>query len=142
MRVVRYPVEIVTNSGGFGIAFAQEDGGDAVISGWLRAISYVKDDTDPFADTVDVFVGFDTDADPAAWDEDNVTASKVVHPHRIACDQNGEDVNWVGGRPLYIPVLLYQNMIRIYVTGGGDTKRGVFHCYVEYNDRPFNIIGA
>lgn len=142
MRVVRYPVEIVTDSSGFGIAFAQDGEDDAIISGWLRAISYVNDDTDPFADTVDFYVGFDYDIDPAAWDEDNVTASKVVYPHRVSCDTDGDPVDWVGGSPLYIPVLLYQNVIRIFVLNGGNTKRGVFHCYVEFNDRPTTIIGV
>jgi len=94
------------------------------LTGTVHSIQYAKTD---YADTVD-FAITAADRGETIWTEENVTASKTVHPRATVNDTAGTVIGDV-----YSDVVLTDEQVQIAVTNGGDAKTGVFTVVViEY----------
>ncbi len=114
-------VTIVTDAAGAGTGYTE------VVNGFVQAIRYVKTD---FADGVD-FVITAEGSGILIWDEDNVNASKTVHPRTGTCDTAGAaSLYAAAGEPVETVIPVSNERVKIEVASGGDTKTGVFHVYI------------
>jgi hypothetical protein len=110
----------------------ESDGsGDASVetietNGELVSIQYTKNDTDPYADTVDFSIT-NTDTGEIIWAEENVTATKIVYPehptNRPDGTQNAHGSNATG---IYERFSICNSTLTITISNAGDTKTGKF----------------
>ncbi len=120
----RLVIEVETNAEGVAVGYTPRD-----VTGVVSQVSYVKDGTVPFADTVDFAVTLER-AGTGLWTEDNVTASKTVSPQQPAHNQSGGALTYDGENPVTAPIYACEDRVKVAIAGGGDTKRGRFEVVI------------
>ena len=93
-----------------------------IITGKLETILYQKTD---FADGVDFTITTETTAQNL-WVEEDVNASKEVHPEAPVHTYAGVASEYSTGFPVTKPFCIYGERVKIVVAAGGPTKSGTF----------------
>jgi hypothetical protein len=121
MYAERHVVTLTTDSNGDATGFTP------VVRGRVAAIHYVKAD---FADGVDVTVTA-VQTGETIWSEANVNASAVRAPRQAAHKTDGAAALYAAaGEPVLEPIVLAEDLVKIVVANGGDTKTGTFHVVI------------
>ena len=119
MRLTRVSVAVVTDELGAAVAYSPQ------CNGLVRTVEYVK----PISDGLDAATDIDIIADVSGaviWTNDDLAASKVIHPLAQAQDNTGADIAGA-----YAPICLADERIKITVANGGDTLSGQFVFTIE-----------
>ena len=105
--------------------------GDAAVetlqtNGELISIQYTKADMDAYADTVDFSIT-NTDTGEIIWEEDNVTATKIVYPEHPTNSQDGsQNDHGASTTGIYDKFYMCDSSLTITISNAGDTKTGTF----------------
>lgn len=94
-------------------------------TGFIDSIQYIKDD---YASGVDFDIQLvDSDGEIVAelWDEENVNASEIQRPTYLNNDPASGNV-YATDHILHRKVLAVQDLVKITIDEGGDTKSGKF----------------
>ena len=119
MKLSRFTVNVTTDDQGDAVAYSPQ------CNGLVRTVEYVK----PTSDGLDVATDIDIIADVSGaviWTNDDLSASKVIHPLAPAQDNTGADIAGA-----YAPICLADERIKITVANGGDTLSGQFIFTIE-----------
>lgn len=119
MKLSRFTVNITTDDQGDAVAYSPQ------CNGLVRTVEYVR----PTSSGLDAATDIDIIADVSGaviWTNDDLSASKVIHPLAQAQDNTGADI--VGA---YAPICLADERIKITVANGGDTLSGQFVFTIE-----------
>ena len=119
MKLSRFTVNVTTSALGAAVAYSPQ------CNGLVRTVEYVK----PISDGLDAATDIDIIADVSGaviWTNDDLAASKVIHPLTQAQANTGADI--VGA---YAPICLADERIKITVANGGDTLSGQFIFTIE-----------
>lgn len=116
--VERHSVTIETATGGGATGFTP------VVTGRVAAVVYTAATGTPYASTAD----FDVTAEETGlviWSENNVTASKTVHPVTEGDLNTGTQSTLVE-----VPIFVANERIKIAIAQGGNTRTGTFEVVV------------
>lgn len=119
MKLSRFTVNVTTDDQGDAVAYSPQ------CNGLVRTVEYVK----PTSGGLDAATDIDIIADVSGaviWTNDDLSASKVIHPLAQAQDNTGADI--VGA---YAPICLADERIKITVANGGNTLSGQFIFTIE-----------
>ena len=119
MKLSRFSVAVTTSALGAAVTYSPQ------CNGLVRTVEYVK----PTSDGLDVATDIDIIADVSGaviWTNDDLSASKVIHPLAQAQDNTGADIAGA-----YAPICLADERIKITVANGGDTLSGQFIFTIE-----------
>ena len=119
MKLSRFTVNVTTDDQGDAVAYSPQ------CNGLVRTVEYVK----PTSGGLDAATDIDIIADVSGaviWTNDDLSASKVIHPLTQAQDNTGADI--VGA---YAPICLADERIKITVANGGDSLSGQFVFTIE-----------
>jgi len=119
MKLSRFTVNITTDDQGDAVAYSPQ------CNGLVRTVEYVR----PTSSGLDAATDIDIIADVSGaviWTNDDLSASKVIHPLAQAQDNTGADI--VGA---YAPICLADERIKITVANGGNTLSGQFVFTIE-----------
>ena len=119
MRLTRVSVAVVTDESGAAVAYSPQ------CNGLVRTVEYVK----PTSGGLDAATDIDIIADVSGaviWTNDDLSASKVIHPLAPAQDNTGTDIAGA-----YAPICLADERIKITVANGGATLSGQFVFTIE-----------
>ena len=119
MKLSRFTVNVTTDDQGDAVAYSPQ------CNGLVRTVEYVK----PTSGGLDAATDIDIIADVSGaviWTNDDLSASKVIHPLTQAQDNTGADI--VGA---YAPICLADERIKITVANGGNTLSGQFVFTIE-----------
>lgn len=119
MKLSRFTVNVTTSALGAAVVYSPQ------CNGLVRTVEYIK----PTSDGLDVATDVDIVADVSGaviWTNDDLAASKVIHPLTQAQDNTGADI--VGA---YAPICLADERIKITVANGGNTLSGAFIFTIE-----------
>ena len=119
MKLSRFTVNVTTSAQGVAVAYSPQ------CNGLVRTVEYVK----PQSGGLDAATDIDIIADVSGaviWTNDDLAASKVIHPLAQAQDNTGADIAGA-----YAPICLADERIKITVANGGDTLSGTFIFTIE-----------
>jgi hypothetical protein len=117
-------LDVVTATGGGAVAYSP------VVTGRISAIQYVKASTNSYTDGVDFTVESELTG-TQFWREDDVNASKTVHPVAGATLFTGVALlHASGGTAVPVPFHVAQDRLKITIASGGNTKTGRFYLTV------------
>ncbi len=119
MKLSRFTVNVTTDDQGAAVAYSPQ------CNGLVRTVEYVK----PISGGLDAATDIDIIADVSGaviWTNDDLSASKVIHPLAQAQDNTGADITGA-----YAPICLADERIKITVANGGDTLSGQFIFTIE-----------
>lgn len=119
MKLARFTVNVTTDDQGNAVAYSPQ------CNGLVRTVEYVK----PTSGGLDAATDIDIIADVSGaviWTNDDLAASKVIHPLAQAQDNTGANI--VGA---YAPICLADERIKITVANGGNTLSGQFVFTIE-----------
>lgn len=119
MKLSRFTVNVTTDDQGDAVAYSPQ------CNGLVRTVEYVR----PTSGGLDAATDIDIIADVSGaviWTNDDLSASKVIHPLAQAQDNTGADI--VGA---YAPICLADERIKITVANGGNTLSGQFVFTIE-----------
>ena len=119
MKLSRFSVAVTTSALGAAVAYSPQ------CNGLVRTVEYVK----PTSGGLDAATDIDIIADVGGvviWTNDDLAASKVIHPLAQAQDNTGADIAGA-----YAPICLADERIKITVANGGDTLSGQFIFTIE-----------
>ena len=119
MKLSRFSVAVTTSALGAAVAYSPQ------CNGLVRTVEYVK----PTSDGLDAATDIDIIADVSGaviWTNDDLSASKVIHPLTQAQDNTGADITGA-----YAPICLADERIKITVANGGDSLSGTFIFTIE-----------
>lgn len=119
MKLSRFTVNVTTDDQGAAVVYSPQ------CNGLVRTVEYVK----PTSDGLDVATDIDIIADVSGaviWTNDDLSASKVIHPLTQAQDNTGADITGA-----YAPICLADERIKITVANGGDAASGTFIFTIE-----------
>ena len=119
MKLSRFTVNVTTSALGAAVAYSPQ------CNGLVRTVEYVK----PTSDGLDAATDIDIIADVSGaviWTNDDLSASKVIHPLAKAQDNTGADIAGA-----YAPICLADERIKITVANGGATLSGQFVFTIE-----------
>lgn len=118
-RTVNHTVTITTASNGAGVGYTPD------VDGYVDRVIYTKTD---YADGVDFTVSTE-DTSETIWAENNVNATKVVHP-RTTLDRAADGTEIT---TQFQPVRCAKERVKIVVLNGGEETTGTFNVLVvEY----------
>ncbi|NCC68534.1 MAG: hypothetical protein EOM14_10160 [Clostridia bacterium] len=115
---------MVTDAEGDAVAYT------SALNGNIRSVTYVKPAEGGFADGVDFTIVTNTTA-VTVWTESDVNASKVVLPQIAASSNVGVAISYAENFPIYVPIGVCDEQIKITVANGGDAGNGTFIFVVE-----------
>lgn len=121
MHITKQVVAVTVNASGAATSYSE------VLNGKLIAVQYVKDD---FADGVDFTITAETSG-LGIWTDTNINASETVFPMTAAHDNTGAAITYDGTRPVYVPIPLCNERVKIMVASGGTSTSGTFNILVE-----------
>ena len=119
MKLSRFSVAVTTSALGAAVAYSPQ------CNGLVRTVEYVK----PTSGGLDAATDIDIIADVGGvviWTNDDLAASKVIHPLAQAQDNTGADIAGA-----YAPICLADERIKITVANGGDSLSGTFIFTIE-----------
>lgn len=119
MKLSRFSVAVTTSALGAAVAYSPQ------CNGLVRTVEYIK----PTSGGLDAATDIDIIADVSGaviWTNDDLSASKVIHPLTPAQDNTGADITGV-----YAPICLADERIKITVANGGDSLSGTFIFTIE-----------
>ena len=119
MKLSRFTVNVTTSALGAAVVYSPQ------CNGLVRTVEYIK----PISDGLDAATDIDIIADVSGaviWTNDDLSASKVIHPLAPAQDNTGADIAGA-----YAPICLADERIKITVANGGDTLSGQFVFTIE-----------
>ena len=119
MKLSRYTVNVTTSALGAAVVYSPQ------CNGLIRTVEYVK----PTSGGLDVATDIDIVADVSGaviWTNDDLSASKVIHPLAQAQDNTGADIAGA-----YAHICLADERIKITVANGGDSLSGTFIFTIE-----------
>ena len=119
MKLSRFTVNVTTDDQGDAVAYSPQ------CNGLVRTVEYVK----PTSGGLDAATDIDIIADVSGaviWTNDDLSASKVIHPLAQAQDNTGADITGA-----YAPICLADERIKITVANGGNTLSGQFVFTIE-----------
>jgi len=119
MKLSRFTVNVTTSALGAAVAYSPQ------CNGLVRTVEYVK----PISGGLDAATDIDIIADVSGaiiWTNDDLSASKVIHPLAQAQDNTGADITGA-----YAPICLADERIKITVANGGATLSGQFVFTIE-----------
>ncbi len=119
MKLSRFTVNVTTDDQGDAVAYSPQ------CNGLVRTVEYIK----PTPDGLDAATDIDIIADVSGaviWTNDDLSASKVIHPLAPAQDNTGADLAGA-----YAPICLADERIKITVANGGNTLSGQFVFTIE-----------
>lgn len=119
MKLSRFSVAITTSASGAAVAYSPQ------CNGLVRTVEYVK----PTSGGLDAATDIDIIADVSGaviWTNDDLAASKVIHPLAQAQNNTGADITGA-----YAPICLADERIKITVANGGDAASGTFIFTIE-----------
>lgn len=119
--MIRSAITMTTAADGSATGYIPEDGRRS-ITGRVVSLGYTRTD---YLTTVDITITSEN-ADESIWTEANVTATKRIVPMQAAHTTAGVAVLYAAGNPIYEPVHLVKDRIKIVLAQGGDTKVGAF----------------
>lgn len=123
--IERHPIDLVTDAAGDATGYTP------VINGKISTVSYVKDGSSPFEDTVDIAVTLEATGQNV-WTEANVTASKLLAPRQKISDEDGFGLATdPGGGAKINHICAAEDRVQVTVANGGDTKSGQFIIVME-----------
>jgi hypothetical protein len=97
-----------------------------IVSGKLVSITYTKDGSTPYDDTVDFTITNETTG-LTLWSQSNVTATTTVAPRQATHTTAGVAALYAsGGVAVLDDIILTQDRVKIVLAQGGDTKTGTF----------------
>jgi hypothetical protein len=100
-------------------------------SGKIHSIHYLKDGTNPFADTVDIAITSDKTGENI-WTEANVTASATRYPRAPTHSPAGAAALYAaGGVGVLDKIAVANDQLKIVIAQGGNAKTGAFHVLVD-----------
>jgi len=124
MFVTKHVVDITTAADGTASGYTPP------VNGRILQIQYAKDDTTPYADTVDFSITAEESATPI-WVQANVTASALVAPRQATHSTAGvASLYAAAGTAVNDYVCVAQERVKITLAQGGDTKTGRFIVWV------------
>ena len=119
MKLSRFSVAVTTSALGAAVAYSPQ------CNGLIRTVEYIK----PTSGGLDAATDIDIIADVSGaviWTNDDLSASKVIHPLTQAQDNTGADITGA-----YAPICLADERIKITVANGGDSLSGTFIFTIE-----------
>ena len=119
MKLSRFTVNVTTSALGAAVAYSPQ------CNGLVRTVEYVQ----PTSGGHDAATDIDIIADVSGaviWTNDDLAASKVIHPLAQAQDNTGEDITGA-----YAQICLDDERIKITVANGGNTLSGQFVFTIE-----------
>lgn len=119
MKLSRFTVNVTTDDQGDAVAYSPQ------CNGLVRTVEYIQ----PTSGGLDAATDIDIIADVSGaviWTNDDLSASKVIHPLAQAQDNTGADIAGA-----YAPICLADERIKITVANGGDTLSGTFIFTIE-----------
>ncbi|HWW12933.1 MAG TPA: hypothetical protein VN018_10460 [Brevundimonas sp.] len=121
----RYKLTVTTAADGTVTAYSPK------ISGELRAIHYVKDGANAYADGVDFTITSEATGE-SLWTEANVNASAVRYPRAATHAQTGAAALYAaGGTAIQDRIGLGGDRVKIVLAQGGNAKFGAFHILID-----------
>lgn len=127
-------VTITTAADGSATEYIGSRSDGKALNGKILSMIYTKDD---FTDGVDFTITSETTAQ-TIWTESNVNASETIVPMQAAYTTAGVAalVYNDGTRtvPLYAPVYLAHERIKIVIASGGNATSGTFRAIIEQNE--------
>lgn len=101
------------------------------LSGFIESIQYVKDDTTPYADGVDVTVTSDKTGE-VIWTGTDVNASTVVRPRANTCSTAGVAALYAAsGTAVTDKIAVSTDRVKIVLAQAGASKVGTFFITVS-----------
>lgn len=119
MKLSRFSVAVTTSAQGAAVAYSPQ------CNGLIRTVEYVK----PTSGGLDAATDIDIIADVSGaviWTNDDLAASKVIHPLAQAQANTGADITGA-----YAPICLADERIKITVANGGNAASGTFIFTIE-----------
>jgi hypothetical protein len=121
MYIERHVVTIETDDQGAGVGYTP------VVTGFIRAIRYVKDD---YADGVDFTITTE-ESGQAVLVTSASNASETFQPRAATVGiTNAAALYAAGGTAISDLIPVAAERVKIEVAQGGDTKSGTFHVYI------------
>lgn len=96
------------------------------LTGYLHSIRYIKNGTNPYADTVDFTITNEATGQ-GIWTQVNQTANAVKFPRFLANDLVGAALSSLTVAEM---VLLNNESIRVVLADGGNNKIGTFEAVI------------
>jgi len=125
MAIKRITVPVITAADGSATVYS------ARTKGKLQSVSYVKDGTTPFDNTVDFAITLESTGE-GVWTESNITASTQRYPRANSHSQVGAALLYAaGGANVGVPIALSSERFKIVLAQGGNAKLGSFVFMVE-----------
>jgi hypothetical protein len=121
LRITKQAVTVTVSAEGAATAYSE------VFNGKLIAVQYVKDD---YADGVDFTITAEKSG-LGIWTDTNINASETVFPMIAAQDNTGAAISYASGYPIYVPIPLCDERVKIVIASGGASTSGTFNILVE-----------
>ncbi len=126
MFVKRYEVAVGVDASGNGVGFTEE-----AIRGFVRAIRYVPDGTNPYDTGADVTVTGEVSGIAITTITNIGTSAVDVYPRAATASVvNAAALYAAGGAAVNDLIPVADERIKVSIAQGGNTKTGTFHLYV------------
>ncbi len=119
--MIRSAITLTTDGAGAATGYIPGDGRRS-LTGRVVSLGYTRTD---YLTTVDITITSEL-AGESIWTEANVTATKRIVPLQAAHTTAGVAVEYEAGKPIYEPVHLVKDRLKIVLAQGGNAKVGVF----------------
>jgi hypothetical protein len=122
----RLKVEITTNGDGDGTGYIEP-----TQPGFVRAIRYIKDGTDPYSDGVSLTVtGETTGIEVLTQAAMNASVTKFPRQPTQGSADGSAALYAAGGTAVNDLIPIVREKIKLVIASGGDTKTGTFHVWI------------
>lgn len=119
--VQRHAVDLTTDGDGASTGYTP------MVTGRISQIRYVKTD---FDDGVDFTVTSEATGE-TIWAETNVNSSATRAPRQATHGTDGNAALYTGSAAVLAPIALANDLVKIVVASGGDTKTGTVHVVLD-----------
>lgn len=124
MRLSKCVVPVVTDESGDAVVYTPQ------INGIVRMIAYLKPssgglDNGSALEMLAAVTGI------TVWEQAALAASMAVYPHAPAHDSAGVAITYATDHPVYTPIPICDEKIKITISSGGNALAGSFVFVVE-----------
>lgn len=133
MKLRRFSETLTTNGSGVASQLVGGISDPELITGFLYAICYAKDDSNPYDTGFEFIVNLNNDLSSNSYRVSGTPDygfSTIYFPRAIAHNQSGVEIDIVGTTPYRRLFPLINNPLNISVSDGGASNVGTFHIII------------